>query len=62
MKFSVQSCTSPIAGFCQLDLEGEVPHHSTFSVNRLVRFRESNKLRHIFEREHSWRTWRMPYH
>src|SRR3981081_4737585 len=36
--------------FCNLDLEDEVPHHSTFSVNRLVRFRESEILRHIFER------------
>src|SRR4029077_14379242 len=26
------------------------PHHSTFSVNRLGRFRESEILRHIFER------------
>src|SRR4030081_1054434 len=36
--------------FCNLDLEDEVPHHSTFSVNRLGRFRESEILRHIFER------------
>jgi hypothetical protein len=27
-----------------------VPHHSTFSENRLNRFRESNILRNIFER------------
>jgi hypothetical protein len=27
-----------------------VPHHSTFSENRLNRFRESDILRHIFER------------
>jgi hypothetical protein len=26
-----------------------VPHHSTFSVNRLGRFRESDILRHVFE-------------
>src|SRR5215813_12499794 len=36
--------------FCRLDLDDEVPHHSTFSVNRLGRFRESNILRHVFER------------
>jgi transposase len=36
--------------FCKLDLDDKVPHHSTFSVNRLGRFRESGSLRHIFER------------
>jgi transposase len=36
--------------FCKLDLDDQVPHHSTFSVNRLGRFRESDILRHIFER------------
>jgi transposase len=36
--------------FCRLDLDDKVPHHSTFSVNRLDRFRESDILRHIFER------------
>jgi transposase len=36
--------------FCKLDLDHKVPHHSTFSVNRLGRFRESEILRHIFER------------
>src|SRR5215468_330919 len=36
--------------FCKLDLDDEVPHHSTFSVNRLGRFRESDVLRHLFER------------
>lgn len=36
--------------FCQLDLDDALPHHSTFSVNRLGRFRESDVLRHIFER------------
>jgi transposase len=36
--------------FCKLDLEDKVPHHSTFSDNRLGRFRESDLLRHIFER------------
>jgi transposase len=36
--------------FCRLDVEDKVPHHSTFSENRLNRFRESDILRHIFER------------
>jgi transposase len=36
--------------FCKLDLDDNVPHHSTFSINRLDRFRESDILRHIFER------------
>src|SRR5438552_436261 len=36
--------------FCKLDLNDKVPHHSTLSVNRLGRFRESEILRHIFER------------
>lgn len=36
--------------FCKLDLEDEIPHHSTFSLNRLGRFRESDVLRHVFER------------
>jgi len=36
--------------FCKLDLDDEIPHHSTFSTNRLGRFRESDVLRHIFER------------
>jgi transposase len=36
--------------FCRLDLEDEVPHHSTLSANRLGRFRDSDVLRHIFER------------
>lgn len=36
--------------FCKLDIEDEIPHHSTFSANRLGRFRESDLLRHIFER------------
>jgi transposase len=35
--------------FCRLDLEDEVPHHSTLSANRLGRFRDSDVLRHIFE-------------
>lgn len=36
--------------FCRLDLDDRVPHHSTFSENRLHRFRESDVFRHIFER------------
>src|SRR5215475_8897602 len=36
--------------FCRLDLDDKVPHHSTFSENRLLRFRESDVFRHIFER------------
>jgi transposase len=35
--------------FCKLDLDERVPHHSTFSINRLERFRGSDILRHIFE-------------
>ncbi len=35
--------------FCRLGLEDQVPHHSTFSVNRLGRFRESDILRKVFE-------------
>jgi transposase len=36
--------------FCKLDLDDEIPHHSTLSANRLGRFRESDVLRQIFER------------
>ena len=35
--------------FCRLGLEGKVPDHSTFSLNRNGRFRESDILRHLFE-------------
>jgi transposase len=35
--------------FCRLDLDDKVPHHSTFSENRLNRFRESDILRHVFD-------------
>jgi transposase len=35
--------------FCRLDLDDKVPDHSTFSVNRHGRFRDSDILRHIFE-------------
>src|SRR5207245_11188721 len=37
-------------GFCKLDLNDKVPHHSTFSVNLLGRFRETEIVRHIFAR------------
>src|SRR3954452_5590949 len=36
--------------FCRLDLDDKVPHHSTFSENRLHRFRQSDIFRRIFER------------
>jgi transposase len=36
--------------FCKLDLDDNVSHHSTFSINRLERFRESDILRHVVER------------
>ena len=35
--------------FCRLGLEDAVPDHSTFSVNRHGRFRESEVFRRIFE-------------
>jgi transposase len=35
--------------FCRLDLDDPVPDHSTFSVNRHGRFRESEILRYVFE-------------
>jgi transposase len=35
--------------FCGLGLETTVPHHSTFSVNRHGRFRESDVFRLVFE-------------
>jgi transposase len=35
--------------FCRLDLDDEVPDHSTFSVNRHGRFRDSDIFRQIFE-------------
>ena len=35
--------------FCRLDLDDDVPDHSTFSVNRHGRFRESDFFRQIFE-------------
>jgi transposase len=35
--------------FCRLELDAKVPDHSTFSVNRHGRFRDSDILREIFE-------------
>ena len=35
--------------FCRLGLEDKVPNHSTFSVNRHGRFRDSDVLRKVFE-------------
>jgi transposase len=35
--------------FCRLDLDDKIPHHSTFSENRLHRFRESDVFRQLFE-------------
>ena len=35
--------------FCRLDLDDQVPDHSTFSVNRHGRFRDSDLFRQIFE-------------
>jgi transposase len=36
--------------FCRLDLEDDVPDHSSFSKNRHGRFRKSDLLRQVFER------------
>jgi len=35
--------------FCRLDLDDKVPDHSTFSVNRHGRFRDSHLFRQLFE-------------
>lgn len=35
--------------FCRLDLDDKVPDHSTFTVNRHGRFRDSDAFRHVFE-------------
>jgi transposase len=35
--------------FCRLGLEGQVPDHSTFSLNRHGRFREAQAFRLVFE-------------
>jgi transposase len=36
--------------FCRLGLDGKVPDHSSFSKNRHGRFRQSDILRHMFEK------------
>ena len=35
--------------FCRLDLDDKAPDHSTFSVNRHGRFRDSDLFRQVFE-------------
>jgi hypothetical protein len=35
--------------FCRLELDDNIPDHSTFSVNRHGRFRDSDSLRQVFE-------------
>ena len=35
--------------FCRLDLNAQIPDHSTFSKNRHGRFRQSDAFRHVFE-------------
>ena len=43
--------------FCRLDLDDKVPNHSTFSVNRHGRFRESDAFRPVCSRPscgHAW--------
>lgn len=35
--------------FCRLGLQGDTPNHSTFSKNRLGRFRDSHLFRFVFE-------------
>ena len=40
---------SVCAPLCRLDLDDKVPDHSTFSVNRHGRFRNSDILRQVFE-------------
>src|SRR4051794_38095324 len=35
--------------FCRLELDDKVPDHSTFSVNRHGRFRDSDFFRQVFE-------------
>jgi len=36
--------------FCRLDLSDPVPNHSSFSKNQHGRFRERERLRHLFEK------------
>jgi hypothetical protein len=43
------NCIWRIAGSAGSIFNDKVPHHSTFSENRLHRFRESDIFRHIFE-------------
>jgi IS5 family transposase len=38
-----------LSHLCRLHLDDKVPDHSTFSVNRHGRFRDSDILRHVFE-------------
>ena len=38
-----------LIGVCRLDLDDQVPDHSTFSVNRHGRFRNSAIFRKLFE-------------
>ena len=38
--------------FCRLDLNDTVPHHSTFSENRLNRFRERHPAPYLRARCH----------
>ncbi len=45
----VSYCPLAYRWFCRLGLEDAVPHHSTFSVNRHGRFRDSDILRKVFE-------------
>ena len=42
-------CNMAYRWFCRLDLDDTVPDHSTFSVNRHGRFRNSDLLRQVFE-------------
>ena len=46
---SLQPLAARLPHLCRLDLDDKVPDHSTFSVNRHGRFRESNLLRRVFE-------------
>jgi len=43
------SCTSPIVGSAASILTTRFPDHSTFSVNRHGRFRDSDLFRQVFE-------------
>ena len=39
-----------LSHLCRLDLDDKVPDHSTFSVSRHGRFRDSDMFRQVFER------------